>query len=157
MIFDSTYFLLKFRGPNRLRFLKKSYLSRHFKKFGGINRSHVILFTRQHLLEVLSGVRVKHPGRGIQSQIYTQRLRGSLYIALARSSQLLGRSQTEVPRHVQARRFQQGVSASHGERVKGACRHRGSLYGGSSRIFAHCQGGVRRQSPVRRCEIPGMN
>ena len=52
MIYDSTYFISTFRGPNRLRFLKKKLLARHFQKFGGINRSHEILYTRQPLLDV---------------------------------------------------------------------------------------------------------
>ena len=54
-----------FRGPNGLRFLKKKLLTRHFKKFGGINRSHVILYTREYLLDVLSSVGLETSGAGI--------------------------------------------------------------------------------------------
>ena len=45
-----------FRGPNRLRFLKKKLLARHFQKFGGINRSHTILSRGWHLLDVPAGL-----------------------------------------------------------------------------------------------------
>ena len=58
-------FILMFRGPNGLRFLKKKLLTRHFKKFGGINRSHVILYTREYLLDVLSSAGLETSGAGI--------------------------------------------------------------------------------------------
>ena len=74
MIFDSTYFLLKFRGPNGLRFLKKKLLARHFQKFGGINRSHAILDRGWYLLDVSALAGFGGPSRGIdgRSPVYTR-------------------------------------------------------------------------------------
>ena len=74
MFIHTYYSIFMFRGPNRLRFLKKKLLARHFQKFGGINRSHAILDRGWYLLDVSALAGFGGPSRGIdgRSPVYTR-------------------------------------------------------------------------------------